>query len=263
MTGYPMITHSVWKVVKDMKIDRRSTQPLYAQLKEWIQERIQNGTYKPGDQIPSEMALCKTLSLSRPTVRQAMAELVNEGILVIVKGKGTFVASEPDRIELKNIHAATFSFLYARSRNPLLDLDIVTLDANPEIDRLFGVTDDSHRSGYWSLSWHQETDNQRYVCCRSLIPVLFFPELGPDLKRGKKMIDITANKYAYLPQKASARILVRQAHLEESRILDIARSAPVLILTSRLKSRSGHVCEISTAVLRSDQVALGLDWGRS
>jgi GntR family transcriptional regulator len=41
------------------------------------------------------MALCQELSLSRPTVRQAIAELVSEGILVIVKGRGTFVADEP------------------------------------------------------------------------------------------------------------------------------------------------------------------------
>mgnify|MGYP000923329023 CR=1 FL=1 len=85
-----------------------------------------------------------------------------------------------------------------------------------------------------------------------------FPELGPDLQKGKRMIDILANKYAYLPQKTSARLFVRQARLDESQMLDISRNAPVLVLNSRLTSRSGNICEISTATLRSDLVSLGL-----
>jgi len=93
-----------------MKLDKRSTQPLYAQLKELLVERIQQGTYKPGQQIPSELALCEELDLSRPTVRQAIAELVTEGILTILKGKGTFVAAEPERIEIKGFNPFTFSF---------------------------------------------------------------------------------------------------------------------------------------------------------
>ena len=72
-----------------------------------------------------------------------------------------------------------------------------------------------------------------------------------------------ANKYAYLPQKAAARTYVRQARLEEARVLDISRSAPVLVSSSRLTSRSSNVCEIVTAIMRSDLVSLGLDAGRS
>jgi GntR family transcriptional regulator len=246
-----------------MKIDRRSTQPLYAQLKQLLIDRIRQQDYAPGQQIPSEMALCQELSLSRPTVRQAIAELVSEGILVIVKGKGTFVADEPQRIEIKNAGANLFSLLSARSFDLLIDLQVDTITGEGEIDRLFGITDGTGHGGYWSIAWRQEEEGQIYVFCRSLIPVYMFPELGPDLQQGKRLIDIMANKYAYLPQKTSGRLFVRQARLEESQILDISRNAPVLVLSSRLTSRSGNVCEISTAVLRSDLVSLGLDTGRS
>jgi len=246
-----------------MKIDRRSTQPLYAQLKQLLIDRIRQQAYEPGQQIPSEMALCQELSLSRPTVRQAIAELVSEGILVIIKGKGTFVADEPERIEIKNVTANLFSLLSARSLDLMVDLQPDAIDADSEIDRLFGITDAPTRSGYWSIAWQQQEEGQIYACCKSLIPVYMFPELGPDLEKGKRMIDIVANKYAYLPQKTSARLFVRQARLDESQILDISRNAPVLVLSSRLTSRSGNICEISTTALRSDLVSLGLDTGRS
>lgn len=245
-----------------MKLDKRSSQPLYAQLKEVLVERIQQDVYQSGQQIPSELALCEELSLSRPTVRQAIAELVAEGVLVIVKGKGTFVAAEPERIEMKNFGPFSFSLLSARTLEPMQQLQIDTLPGDPEIDRVFGVAGGSH-AGYWSITWRQEEDGQCYATCQSLIPVYMFPELGQDLQQGRRLIDIMANKYAYLPQKASARTYVRQARLEEARVLDISRSAPVLVSSSRLTSRSSNVCEIVTAIMRSDLVSLGLDAGRS
>ena len=57
-----------------MKLDKHSSIPLYAQLRELIVERIQDNSYKQGERIPSEMQLCEELDLSRPTVRQAISE---------------------------------------------------------------------------------------------------------------------------------------------------------------------------------------------
>jgi GntR family transcriptional regulator len=246
-----------------MKLDKRSTQPLYAQLKELLNERIRLGTYQPGQQIPSELALCEELTLSRPTVRQAIAELVTEGILVIVKGKGTFVAAEPERIDLKGFNAFAFSFLSARDLEGLSQLTVSSVEGNADTDRIFGAAGGTGHTGYWSIQWQLEDDDQVFAICTSLIPVSMFSELGSDLQRNRRMIEITANKYAYLPQKASCKILVRPAIGEEARQLDIARNASVLVATSRLTSRSGNVCESVTAVLRADLVTLGLDAGRS
>ncbi len=246
-----------------MKLDRRSTEPLYAQLKHLLADRVRQAEYEPGQQIPSEHALCQELGVSRPTVRQAIAELVSEGVLVIQKGRGTFVAAEPERLEIKSLSAASFALLSARSLEQVEELAAELISSTDELDRLFGVSDGKEHTGFWSISWRQKQEDQLYVYCRSLVPAYMFPELGPDLKKGRRMLDITANKYAYLPQKASGRLFVRQARLEESRILDISRSAPVLVISSRLVARSGNICEISTAVLRSDLVALGLDSQRS
>jgi GntR family transcriptional regulator len=237
-----------YEEVEKMKLDKRSTQPLYAQLKELLNERIRQGVYQPGQQIPSELALCEELNLSRPTVRQAISELVTEGILVIVKGKGTFVASEAERIELKGFNAFAFSFLSARELDGLDDLSISTMESNPPC---------------WTIKWQLENDGQIFAICQSVIPVAMFPELAEDIRHNRRMIEITANKYAYLPQKASCRILVRPAATEEARQLDIARNSPVLVASSRLTSRSGNICETVTAIMRADLVTLGLDAGRS
>ena len=49
--------------------------------------------YKPGDKIPSEPQLVNTYNISRVTVRNAIQQLVNDGVLIKKHGKGTFVKS--------------------------------------------------------------------------------------------------------------------------------------------------------------------------
>jgi GntR family transcriptional regulator len=74
------------------RIDRRSPIPFYFQLKQLIRDEITAERWLPGERLPSEHALCDHFSVSRTTVRQALAELETEGLLVKLKGRGTFVA---------------------------------------------------------------------------------------------------------------------------------------------------------------------------
>ena len=77
---------------KEDKLDKDVPIPLYFQLKEIIEEKITSGQLEPGDLLPSERELSDRYNISRPTIRQALQELVNEGLLYREKGKGTFVA---------------------------------------------------------------------------------------------------------------------------------------------------------------------------
>lgn len=72
-------------------IDKSSPIPVYYQLKEDIKKKINKGIWKVGQCIDSERELSETYNVSRMTVRQALGELVQEGILIREKGKGTFV----------------------------------------------------------------------------------------------------------------------------------------------------------------------------
>ncbi|BCL81712.1 GntR family transcriptional regulator [Ktedonobacteria bacterium brp13] len=66
--------------------------PRYYQLKEIMSEKISTGEWKPGGLIPSERELGEQYGISRMTARQAITELVNEGLLFREQGKGTFVS---------------------------------------------------------------------------------------------------------------------------------------------------------------------------
>ena len=68
------------------------TIPIYQQITSYIKEYIEKGIYQKGNIIPSEQELCKQFNTSRMTVRRAISELVNDGSLYRVQGRGTFVS---------------------------------------------------------------------------------------------------------------------------------------------------------------------------
>lgn len=75
-----------------MKLNNASSLPLYEQLMINIKDEMDKGVYKAGDRIPNEAELCDLYSVSRITVRRAIQELVEEGLLERKQGKGTFVS---------------------------------------------------------------------------------------------------------------------------------------------------------------------------
>ncbi len=79
--------------------------PLYCQLAEMIEEQIDKGILKKGQMIPSERELCKQYSMSRITVRAAIDELVRQGKLEKVQGKGTFILGKSIIQNLGNVYS--------------------------------------------------------------------------------------------------------------------------------------------------------------
>ena len=77
--------------LKNKNIDKSIPVPLYYQLKEILLEYIKN----PNNCgcLPTEIEICKHYDISRPTVRQAINELVTDGYLERVKGKGIKITS--------------------------------------------------------------------------------------------------------------------------------------------------------------------------
>lgn len=77
--------------ILNSRLSLNSDIPLYAQLVGIIKRCISTGALPVGSLIPSEAELCQALSVSRNTVRQAIGELEDEGLVVRKRGRGTFV----------------------------------------------------------------------------------------------------------------------------------------------------------------------------
>jgi len=72
-------------------LDRSSPVPLYFQVAQQIERAITEGDLAPGDRLDNEISLAEQFGLSRPTMRRAIQELVDKGLLVRKRGVGTQV----------------------------------------------------------------------------------------------------------------------------------------------------------------------------
>ncbi|HET7763106.1 MAG TPA: GntR family transcriptional regulator [Phycicoccus sp.] len=131
----------------NVTIDRDSPVPLYHQLAEQLSGAIADGRLQPGDPFENEVALAERLGLSRPTVRRAIQEMVDQGLLVRRRGLGTRVANRKvhRRAELTSL----WDDLRREGRHPrtsILTHEIVTderaasaLDLEPDTPMLLVV----------------------------------------------------------------------------------------------------------------------------
>ena len=75
-----------------ISLDHNSSIPLYVQIEEQLRKMIRKPEYKKGKKLPNEVDLAKRLGISRSTMRQAINNLVHEGLLTRKKGVGTVVS---------------------------------------------------------------------------------------------------------------------------------------------------------------------------
>jgi GntR family transcriptional regulator len=71
-----------------------SAVPLYRQLADLLAEQIESGKLRPAQPLPSELHLQQTYGVSRGTVRMAMRDLRDRGLVVTVQARGTYVAEK-------------------------------------------------------------------------------------------------------------------------------------------------------------------------
>jgi GntR family transcriptional regulator len=72
-------------------VEHVSPVPVYRQIAAMLRARIESGELAPGMPLPSEVAVMQETGVARDTVRKAVALLRDEGLVITVQGKGTFV----------------------------------------------------------------------------------------------------------------------------------------------------------------------------
>ena len=71
--------------------------PKYRRIRDYLYSEIRSGRLSPGQSLPTEARLAESLGMSRNTIRQALSELQEEGMVDRVQGRGTFVTTEQQR----------------------------------------------------------------------------------------------------------------------------------------------------------------------
>ena len=78
--------------------------PKYVKIKNTIIQKIESGCYLPGDAIPSDNELMRTLNVSKSTITQALKNLEAEGYIIRQQGKGSFVTDRSQAQVVLNLY---------------------------------------------------------------------------------------------------------------------------------------------------------------
>ncbi|MFA6592040.1 MAG: GntR family transcriptional regulator [Bacteroidales bacterium] len=126
-----------------MKIDRKSSKPLHIQAEELLRVLIKSDEYKDGKLLPNEVDLSKQLQISRNTLRQAINQLVMDGLLTRKKGVGTKVSKSGIVGKMKN-------WLSFSQEMKMLGIEIYNFELHvswkkptEEIRSFFGIEDEN------------------------------------------------------------------------------------------------------------------------
>lgn len=230
-------------------IDKNIPVPLYYQLKEHLLEYIKDSDI--GTVLPPEMELCSLFDISRPTVRQAINELVVEGYLERQKGRGTFVSrpkinrdflfaleSFNDEMQQKGIKPAT---------------RVLEFETVPAEERVAEKLNVPPGSGVVKLRRLRSANGEPVLIVLTYLPAGRFPGLlAKDLERNSLYTTLAEDYNA--PVERTVRTLEpRLAGEYEAELLRIKKGAPVQYIETVAYLADGTPAEFSAGTYRGDR----------
>lgn len=218
---------------------------VYVTLRTWVRD----GTYKPGDQIPTEPQLCQLFDVSRITVRKAIDHLAREGWLVRQQGRGTFVQLSASRtaasLDLEEVRNQVASFAAVTD---VQDLQVLDLEPDEETRAALGI----EPGGLVQRATHVRTHQG--------VPLGLITTYVPlDIARKVTLEEMAEQPMFELLGKVGVRVAhadqfigATLASVEAARSLEIELGAPLLRITRTVFDERERPVERVVALYRAD-----------
>lgn len=233
-------------------LDPSSPTPLYHQLSTIIKGCIDSGEYPHDTQIPTEAVLSQKYGVSRITVRKALEELTDEGLLIRKQGKGTFVYADSiirnhypfmpfkDSVEQSGKRASTKLLSYSLEAPNAKIADFLGLAANEQaiVIKRSRMADDTVVV--------LETDY--------FLPGFDFLASGP-LNNSTSELLIQHNIH---PLHGTNTISICYATEEEAALFEMDMDSPLLYVYSEIKDQDMRPIQVSKQIIRSSMYKLVL-----
>lgn len=217
--------------------------PLYAKLRDQLGSRIANGEWKPGDMLPSENRLAEEYGVALATMRMAMKQLVDEGLLDRRRGTGTFVkqpAFRADLFRFFHVHDVEDPDVPVIPESRIISCQEVPIPA--EVQKAFGADSLSHcikleRVRLWSgeplLFEEVYLRLPDFEGLLSLSPKTMGPLLYP----------IFLEKFGILISSATDELSFGAATQTSAKHLELTTGAPVAAIQRIARNPAGRVIE--------------------
>lgn len=235
-----------------LPVPRPGHLPMYVQVRDALVAAIESGDLVEGDRLPSELELCSRFRVGRPTVRQALALLRQEGWLTTRRGSGTYVARGSRSISLLGFGGLT---RVLEARGLATDDDLIAVEESMESP--LRVLD----AGLAHDGWLVVTRLRRLAGDRTPICLewdAFALDQCPD---ARQLFDLHHSAAAVLEQGCGFTIgscdvatEAVAATSDDARLLAIRRGVPLLRMERLNRATSGHIVHAAVFVVCTDRV---------
>lgn len=238
-------------------IHRSGATPYYVQLAEILRDQVRRGIWKPGDLLPSEADLGTMYDISRTAVRQALDELVAEGLVEKEKGKGSFVA-----------HPRTAQFIVQEVRGfneemtskgftvQTRILEQSSVQAPKHVSDELGITRDSQ---VVMIDRVRSADNTPIVHVVTYLPLPRFEALGSMDLSGASLYSVLGETFGVIPTGGRRQIDAVAAAREKSELLQVEVGSPLLRMSAVNMDQHGVPFEYFRAWYRGDLASFDIE----
>lgn len=232
--------------------------PKYYYLKETILERITNGTWAAGSAIPPEPELCREFGVSRITVRRAIGDLVHEGKLYTIQGKGTFIARP--KLDERFIHRAFGFFEDMERQGQSLTTRVIQQQIIPAPETVATYLQISPGTPVHCLVRLRSVQDETVLVSTTYIPEALCPDLVHDDLTNGSLYRWLQTRYGLTVARAERTVEAVAAQQREAKLLDIALYSPLLLLESVVYLPNGKPLEYSSTFHRGDRTRVSINF---
>lgn len=242
-----------------LPITRESPVPVYYQIALHLRSRITSKEWERGERIPAEELLSAEYGVSRVTMRQALAELVKDGLLARQQGRGTFVNRVPQPL----VHNFSLPILFGGElrklgytlQHQVLERQVFTNPLPHVAERL--RLEPSQPVAY--LKRVLMINGQPSAVNRSWFSEELVPGIAANELIDNSLSGTLAKRYDFVPARSENQIEVARATESEAQLLEIKRDTPLLILTSTSFLGDNAPLEYSVTAWLGDNIRFHFD----
>lgn len=233
-------------------IDKQSPLPIYYQIIEDLQKRIEKSEFKPGELIPSERELSEYYDVSRMTVRQAITNMVNDRELYRERGKGTFVGEPKIEQPLQGMRSFTEDMNQRGMTASSRLLFFETVPASQEVAQKLGVQEGDQ---VYHLKRIRYADQKPMTVEVTFIPVSLVPDLTEDVAL-QSLYHYVETSLGKKIEKATQVIEATIADDSLAELLEVPAASAILQMERTGILEDGRPFETVTSSFRADRYKL-------
>ncbi len=210
-----------------------NTLPLHKKVYEVLRKRINDGTYREGDLLPSENELCIIHNVTRPTVRKALDNLANEGYIKKQQGRGSVVSGKP-----KGIGILSFTGTTSAIGKENLKTRIIVKPEIRQMTEAFGFTlsEKEMEVGCIYMERLRLVNEKPIFYDITKIPNVNIPRFTARNLENKSLFDLLRSVYQIEVKGGEQRIRAIKTNEKIQKYFDVNANHPILQLDRKLET---------------------------